>query len=384
MSLSSLHFSAAWPEAAALAAQIIDRHVEAFGRAPHAWSVTDRADEATTAATVLLTTDAAQAERARAAGAAVVFSETHGTERIDTVHDRLGTYRFTSSAYGAALDARFVAIFGAALALAFEPRDALCVARAWIAEANADALTWPTRFDALPLVLEPALPCPTAADLAFAPCPTQLGLYAVVPDTDWVARLVALKVPTVQLRFKSDDAQAVADQVRRAEAAARGSNTRLFINDHWRIALDVHAQVPNSGIYGIHLGQEDIDDADLVAIRSAGLRLGISTHGFAEMLRVAPLNPSYLALGAVFATPTKTMPTVPQGLGRLFAYAATMRTRVPAPPLVAIGGIDLATMPRVLESGVGCVAVVRAITQAEDVPAAVGALQATFAAHVRA
>ena len=382
MSMSSLRFSAAWPEAAALAAQIVDRHTEALGRAPHAWSVTDRADEATTATTVLLTTDAAQADRARVAGAAVVLSETRGAERIDTVHDRLGTYRFMSVAHGDALDARFVAIFGAALALAFEPRDALCVARAWIAEANADALAWPTRFNALPRVLEPALPCPTAADLAFAPCPTQLGIYAVVPDAEWIARLVALKVPTVQLRFKSDDAQAVADQVRRAEAAARGSDTRLFINDHWQVALDVHAQV--ASIYGIHLGQEDIDDADLVAIRSAGLRLGISTHGFAEMLRVAPLNPSYLALGAVFATPTKTMPTVPQGLGRLFAYAAAMRTRVPAPPLVAIGGIDLAAMPRVLESGVGCVAVVRAITQADDVPAAVQALQATFAAHVRA
>lgn len=384
MSASALRFSAAWPEAAALAAQIVDRHTEAFGRAPHAWSVADHADEATSAATVLLTTDTAQAERARSAGAAVVLTAVEGDQRIDTVYDRLGMYRFTSAVHGDALDARFVAIFGAALALAFEPRDALCVARAWIAEANADALAWPTQFDALPRVLEPALPCPTAADLAFAPCLTQLGVYAVVPDADWVARLVALKVPTVQLRFKSDDAQAVVDQVRRAEAAARNSATRLFINDHWQVALDAHAHVPGSGIYGIHLGQEDIDDADLVAIRSAGLRLGISTHGFAEMLRVAPLNPSYLALGAVFATPTKTMPTVPQGLGRLFAYAAAMRTRAPAPPLVAIGGIDLTAMPRVLESGVGSVAVVRAITQAADVPVAVDALQATFAAHVRA
>ncbi|CBJ52624.1 thiamine phosphate synthase [Ralstonia solanacearum] len=384
MSASALRFAAAWPDAAALAGRIIDRHADAFGRAPHAWSVTDHADEATTATTVLLTADRAQAERARAAGAGVVLTETRNGERIDTVHDRLGTYRFASTATGEALGERFVAMFGAALALAFEPRDALCVARAWIAEAPADALAWPARFDTLPRVLEPALPCAASPDLAFAPCPTQLGVYAVVPDAAWVERLVAFKVPTVQLRVKSDNAQAVAEQVRRAAAAAHGSQTRLFINDHWRVALDVHAQTPDSGLYGIHLGQEDIDDADLAAIRAAGLRLGISTHGYAEMLRVAPLNPSYLALGAVFATPTKTMPTVPQGLGRLFAYAAAMRTRVPAPPLVAIGGIDLAAMPRVLESGVGCVAVVRAITQAGDVPAAVQALQATFAAHVRA
>ncbi|OAI78613.1 thiamine monophosphate synthase, partial [Ralstonia solanacearum] len=275
-------------------------------------------------------------------GAAVVLSEARNGERIDTVHDRLGTYRFATPATGAVFDERFVAMFGAALALAFEPRDALCVARAWVAEAPADALAWPTRFDALPRVLEPALPCAASPDLAFAPCPAQLGVYAVVPDAEWVERLVALKVPTVQLRIKSDDAGAISGQARRAAAAARGSRTRLFLNDHWRIALDVHAESPDSGLYGIHLGQEDIDDADLAAIRASGLRLGISTHGYAEMLRVAALNPSYLALGAVFATPTKTMPTVPQGLGRLFAHAAAMRSRVPAPPLVAIGGIDLA------------------------------------------
>lgn len=384
MSASALRFASAWPDAAALADRLIDRHADAFGRAPHAWSVTDRADDAATAAAVLLTTDAAQAEHARAAGAAVVLSAARNGERIDTVHDRLGTYRFAAPVTGAVFDDRFVAMFGAALALAFEPRDALCVARAWIAEAPADALAWPARFDALPRVLEPALPCAASPDLAFAPCPAQLGVYAVVPDAAWVERLVALEVPTVQLRIKSDDAGAISGQARRAAAAARGSRTRLFINDHWRIALDVHEQMPDSGLYGIHLGQEDIDDADLAAIRASGLRLGISTHGYAEMLRVAALNPSYLALGAVFATPTKTMPTVPQGLGRLFAHAAAMRSRVPAPPLVAIGGIDLAAMPRVLASGIGSVAVVRAITQAEDVPAAVQALQATFAAHVRA
>ena len=100
MSMPALRFSAAWPEAAALAAQITDRHIEAFGSAPHAWSVTDRAEDATTAATVLLTTDVVQAERARLAGAAVVLSETHDAERIDTVYDRLGMYRFASAAQG--------------------------------------------------------------------------------------------------------------------------------------------------------------------------------------------------------------------------------------------------------------------------------------------
>ncbi|MGD7314524.1 hypothetical protein ACQCSJ_25370, partial [Ralstonia pseudosolanacearum] len=120
MSASALRFASAWPDAAALADRLIDRHADAFGRAPHAWSVTDRADDAATAA-VLLTTDAAQADRARAAGAAVVLSEARNGERIDTVHDRLGTYRFAAPATGAVFGERFVAMFGAALALAFEP-----------------------------------------------------------------------------------------------------------------------------------------------------------------------------------------------------------------------------------------------------------------------
>ncbi len=94
------------------------------------------------------------------------------------------------------------------------------------------------------------------------------------------------------------------------------------------------------------------------------------------MLRVAPLRPSYLALGAIFPTTTKVMPTQPQGLGRFYAYARLMREQVPA--LVGIGGVDADNLPQVLEAGVGSAAVVRAITEAADVPAAVARLMAAF------
>jgi len=132
----------------------------------------------------------------------------------------------------------------------------------------------------------------------------------------------------------------------------------------------------DSGIYGIHLGQEDLDEADLDAIRASGLRLGVSTHGYAEMLRVAAIGPSYLALGAIFPTTTKVMPTAPQGMGRFRAYVALMQPVVPA--LVGIGGVNGSNLREVLDVGVGSAAVVRAITEAGDVPAAVASLTALF------
>ena len=158
-------------------------------------------------------------------------------------------------------------------------------------------------------------------------------------------------------------------EVRAAVKAVQGSQSLLFINDHWEAAIE-------AGAYGVHLGQEDMQDAPLERIRASGLRLGLSSHGYVEMLRAAQHEPSYIALGAVFPTTLKRMETAPQGLGRLNKYARLMRHR----SLVAIGGIDLAAMPSVLQSGVGSVAVVRAITGAEDVAASVRQLQACMQA----
>jgi thiamine-phosphate pyrophosphorylase len=166
-------------------------------------------------------------------------------------------------------------------------------------------------------------------------------------------------VPTVQLRFKSEDKAAVEREVKAAVEAVRGTPALLFINDHWQAAID-------AGAYGVHLGQEDMAEAPLETIRAAGLRLGLSSHGYAEMLRADRVGPSYLALGAVFPTTLKRMATAPQGPGRLQAYARLLRHY----PLVAIGGIDETKFSKVLTSGVGSIAVVRAITGQVDPEAA--------------
>ena len=248
-------------------------------------------------------------------------------------------------------------VLAACRSMGFVEDDAQLLARAWLAQAartgRFDPAAWPEAPQDFGVDT-------TARADAFAPCPQQLGLYAVLPDAAWVGRMAQAGVPTVQLRFKSEDRAAVAREVKAAVAAVQGTGSLLFINDHWREAID-------AGAYGVHLGQEDLEGAreHLQTIRSAGLRLGLSTHGYAELLRAESVAPSYLALGAIYPTTLKRMATAPQGPGRLAAYARLMRHR----PLVAIGGIDFARLDQVLPSGVGSVAVVRALVTAQD-PAA--------------
>jgi thiamine-phosphate pyrophosphorylase len=206
---------------------------------------------------------------------------------------------------------------------------------------------------------------------AFASCPQQLGLYAVLPDAVWVGRMARAGVPTVQLRFKSDDCAAVAREVAAAVQAVQGTQALLFINDHWRQAIE-------AGAYGVHLGQEDLDalqPSELQALQASGLRLGVSTHGYAEMVRADAVGPSYVALGAVFPTTLKKMATAPQGIGRLAAYARLMQGY----PLVAIGGIGANQFGEVLGTGVGSIAVVRALVNAPNPEEAARQLMARMA-----
>ena len=240
----------------------------------------------------------------------------------------------------------------ACLYMGFIDADAACAASAWQKQTERtgrfDAHHWPT--EPLDFGIQ-ALP----RAKSFPACPQQLGLYAVLPDAAWVARMARAGVPTLQLRFKSDDPAAIQREVQAAVQAVEGTDALLFINDHWQSAIA-------AGAYGVHLGQEDMDTADLDAIRQAGLRLGLSTHGYAEMCLADKHAPSYIAMGAVFPTTLKRMTTAAQGTGRLHAYAQLLREY----PLVAIGGIDMARLAEVMASGVGSVAVVRALLEAND------------------
>lgn len=183
----------------------------------------------------------------------------------------------------------------------------------------------------------------------------RLGLYPVVDSLLWIERLLAAGVTTIQLRIKElDDAQ-VEQDIAAAIALGKRYQARLFINDYWRLAI-------KHGAYGVHLGQEDLETADLAAIQQAGLRLGVSTHDEKELAIAKAVRPSYIAMGHIFPTQTKQMPSSLQGLTVL----KQMVDNTPDYPTVAIGGISIERVPAVLATGVGSVAVVSAITLSDD------------------
>ncbi|EOS94519.1 thiamine phosphate synthase [Erwinia tracheiphila] len=183
----------------------------------------------------------------------------------------------------------------------------------------------------------------------------QLGLYPVVDSVTWISRLLDAGARTIQLRLKNLTEDAAGQQVADAVALGYRYQARLFINDYWRLAIKHQA-------YGVHLGQQDLDSADLSAIQRAGLRLGLSTHDDVELDRALAIRPSYIALGHIFPTQTKQMPSAPQGVEELKRHVS----RLPGISTVAIGGISLARAPVVLATGVGSIAVVSAITQVSN------------------
>ena len=192
----------------------------------------------------------------------------------------------------------------------------------------------------------------------FAPLIAPIGFYPVVPTAAWVERLLGWGVRTIQLRVKAADrssADIAVEVIAAVEAGKAVPDAQVFINDHWQLALD-------AGAYGVHLGQEDLDTADLKALCAAGLRLGLSTHTPAELARARAVGPSYLAIGPIYPTTLKVMPYEPVGLERLKAWVPHA-----APyPVVAIGGISLERLPGVMACGVGGVEVVSAVTLAAD------------------
>lgn len=189
-----------------------------------------------------------------------------------------------------------------------------------------------------------------------------LGVYPVLDDLGILKNVLKAGCKTVQYRAKlatnTDNRQRLTLEANIIEAIKLGReyHAQLFINDHWQLAI-------KHGAFGVHLGQEDMATADLSAIAAAGMALGLSSHSYFEALLAHQCLPSYIALGHIFATTTKQMPSAPQGLSKLKRYASLFARHYPT---VAIGGIDLNNLELIADTGVGDAAVVRAVAMADD------------------
>lgn len=171
--------------------------------------------------------------------------------------------------------------------------------------------------------------------------------YPIVPDSAWARRLVPLGVRTLQLRYKGDDPRQIRREIDECLTLCKAHGCQLIVNDHWRAAIEAGADF-------VHLGQEDLAEADVATIKAAGLRLGLSSHDHAELAIALAVKPDYVALGPIWETKLKVMKWAPQGLDRIRDW----KSRVGDVPLCAIGGITPERAPSVLDAGADCVAVI--------------------------
>ncbi len=274
---------------------------------------------------------------------------------LSTLRHKHQQYRATGCTLSSAITA--------GLAHGFRPCDAMVIAKMFTQQSIRLAkplnsqqyalnyLGWPEGEEDLPFVS--ALPlhsCPQSF-----PTPGPIGLYPIVNSSLWVKRLLAFGVKTIQLRIKdSFSQQELQQEIYTSVQLAKQHNANLYINDHWQLALQSKA-------FGVHLGQEDIHEADISALLDAGLRLGLSTHSYYEVAKAHALAPSYMACGPIFATNSKAMEFAPQGVEALKRWRRSLSY-----PLVAIGGINELNLLQILSTGVDGAALISAITQAAD------------------
>lgn len=179
--------------------------------------------------------------------------------------------------------------------------------------------------------------------------------YPIVPDVQWLERIVPVGVKLVQLRMKDASPAEVTQQTKRALEVCRENSCQLVLNDYWETALDTGADY-------IHLGQDDLRTADLEAIKLAGIKIGVSTHDEAELETALAIEPDYVALGPIYETKLKAMPWAPQGLDRLGEW----RKKLGGLPLVAIGGLTPERAQGALDAGADSLAVITDFFTATD------------------
>ncbi|WP_340677800.1 thiamine phosphate synthase [Paraglaciecola sp.] len=264
----------------------------------------------------------------------------------------------------------FSSAIATTMAFGYPLLDAICIAKAYVNQGLSAAYGlghgagvlarqgWPETLHYFPNILLPKYPnVPSSKVLQFTPVSTPLQVYPVTQSLQVLQQVLEAGARTVQLRIKHHaNPEQLAQQIQQAVALGKQYQAQVFINDHWQLAIE-------HGAFGVHLGQEDMLEADLAQIAKHGLALGLSSHGYFELLIAQQLSPSYLAIGHIFPTPTKNMPSQAQGLLKLKRYCNLLKDKM---PLVAIGGISATNLKQVHACGVDTVAIVRAVEQTPE------------------
>ena len=278
---------------------------------------------------------------------------TNGKEEFWLVHSKINGIdaRGTGCALSSAISS--------ALALGYSLNDALVIAKMYIQQGirnhfkiNANILLGRNGFPQSAIDFPWITPKINVFRVPFLNCGT-LGFYPIVHTVAWVKQLLSWGVRTIQLRIKNDNLFVIREAVIESVRLAREYQAKLFINDYWQLAIE-------EGAYGVHLGQEDLETADISAIYEAGLRLGISTHSLYELARAHAIQPSYVSFGPIYQTTSKPMLFSPRGLSWLRYWC-----KISPCSVVAIGGINLERLEAILTSGAKNIAVISAVTKSK-------------------
>lgn len=298
-------------------------------------------------------------------GSAILLKGGHGENKSEDIYCDAERHFYLESPehnhpYSRGTGCAMASLIAGAVALGHSIADAVVIAKmkmttAWQSPFSIDEHTGSLGFIQAAEDLPSLYVHKSETGLNFLPCANELGVYPIVDRAQWLARLLPLGVKVIQLRVKDLSGDELKNEILQSVKIAQQYGCQLFINDYWQLAIECKA-------YGVHLGQEDIDDADLAAIAQAGLRLGLSSHCYYEVARAKTIAPSYIAFGPVYATQTKDMPWIPEGETGL----AYWRQQLPNFPLVAIGGIHNERFEKVKAQNVDSIAMVSAITAQKD------------------
>lgn len=175
---------------------------------------------------------------------------------------------------------------------------------------------------------------------------TDIEISGLSP-VEQVARLLAGGATFIQLRDKHSAPREFFADAKAAVAVARSDGAQIIINDRVDIALAL-------GAAGVHLGQDDIPPEAARRLLGDTAVIGFSVHSVKQAKAAAEMPIDYLGVGPVFRTSTKENPDAVIG----FEGLRHIREVTGDIPLVAIGGITVHCISRVLEAGADAVALI--------------------------
>lgn len=169
-----------------------------------------------------------------------------------------------------------------------------------------------------------------------------------------VREMTAGGVDLIQLRGKKASQKELAELAEKISAPIADGNALFILNDYPTLAAEI-------GCDGVHIGQDDGNVSWACCQLASDQIVGKSTHSLQQAIDTAADEPDYIAIGPIFATPTKP-DYVPVGLELIGQVKTVVKL-----PQFCIGGVNLDTLPQVLAAGATRVVMVSAILQSGDI-----------------